>query len=199
MDWIGKRVSKDETHMDRLKSIAIFSIIEGAILYSSFAFLKHFQSEGKNKLTNVTAGINFSVRDENLHSEAGAWLFKTYLKELKRSFESESVSVPDLYEEIYETANIIYEHEAIIINKIFEKGDIQGITDTNLKLFVKHRIDLCLQNLGLMPLFNIDEDKDVISSWFYKNINSSKLTDFFYKQGSEYNRNWNESKFLWKV
>lgn len=197
MEWIGKRVSKDETHMDRLKSIAIFSIIEGAILYSSFAFLKHFQSEGKNKLTNVTAGINFSVRDENLHSEAGAWLFKTYLKELKSSFESESVSVPELYEEIYETANIIYEHEAIIINKIFEKGEIQGITASSLKLFVKHRIDLCLQNLGLTPIFNVDEEKDVISSWFYKNINSSKLVDFFSKQGNEYNRNWNEKKFIW--
>jgi ribonucleotide reductase beta subunit family protein with ferritin-like domain len=195
MEWISKRVSKRATHFDRLKSLAIFSMIEGAILYSSFAFLKHFQSEGKNKLTNVTAGINFSVKDENIHSEAGAWLFKTYLRELKDSVEAESVSLPDLFEELYETANIIYEHEAIIINKIFEKGEIAGINSLQLKSFVQHRIDLCLQQLGLRALFK--PTNDVVESWFYKNINSSKLVDFFSKQGNEYNRNWNEKKFIW--
>ena len=66
---------------DILKSLMAFSMVEGAVLYSSFAFLKHFQSQGKNMLNNVVAGINFSVRDENLHAEAGAWLFRTLLKE----------------------------------------------------------------------------------------------------------------------
>lgn len=64
-------------------SLAVFSMMEGCILYSSFAFLKHFQSNGKNKLSNLVAGINFSVRDENIHHEAGAWLFRTYMEENK--------------------------------------------------------------------------------------------------------------------
>ena len=64
MAWIGKRLEKRETLLDKLKSVAIFSMIEGAILYSSFAFLKHFNNVGKNKLINVNAGINFSVNDE---------------------------------------------------------------------------------------------------------------------------------------
>src|SRR5690606_31191227 len=46
---------------DLLYSLGAFSIVEGAILYSNFAFLKHFQAEGKNKLMNLVAGINFSV------------------------------------------------------------------------------------------------------------------------------------------
>ena len=41
-------------------SLAVFSMMEGCVLYSSFAFLKHFQSNGKNKLSNLVAGINFS-------------------------------------------------------------------------------------------------------------------------------------------
>jgi ribonucleotide reductase beta subunit family protein with ferritin-like domain len=64
-------------------SLAVFSMMEGCILYSSFAFLKHFQSNGKNKLSNLVAGINFSVRDENIHHEAGAWLLRTYMVENK--------------------------------------------------------------------------------------------------------------------
>lgn len=194
MEWIGKRVSKRETLEDILKSVAIFSMIEGAILYSSFAFLKHFQSEGKNKLTNVTAGINFSVKDENLHSEAGAWLYRTLSKEIKDS--GTPLDFRELQNDIYETAHIIYEHECIIINKIFEKGEIKGINSYQLKAFVQHRIDLCLQQLSLEPIFN--PENRVIEEWFYKNINSSKLHDFFAKQGSEYNRNWKELGFTWK-
>lgn len=196
MKWIAKRVEKRNTHMDRLKSIAIFSMIEGAILYSSFAFLKHFQSEGKNKLTNVTAGINFSVKDENIHSEAGAWLFKTYLKEIKEDFEFTQVNLVELFEELYETAQIIYEHECHIIDKIFEKGEIKGINEYQLKNFVAHRIDLCLEHLGLRTYFN--PVNDTVEKWFYKNINGSKLHDFFSKQGNEYHRAWNEYRFLWK-
>jgi ribonucleotide reductase beta subunit family protein with ferritin-like domain len=69
-------------HENDAVAIAAFSLIEGVILYSSFAFLKHYQSQGKNKLANVVRGINFSVRDENLHSLAGAWAFKLKVQEL---------------------------------------------------------------------------------------------------------------------
>ena len=200
MEWIGKRVSKKDTDYDRLKSVAVFSMIEGAILYSSFAFLKHFQSEGKNKLVNVTAGINFSVKDENIHSEAGAWLFKTYLNELSNT--DEYLEIHDLFEdklnkELVETAHVIYEHECDIINKIFEKGEIKGINSYQLKEFVKHRLNLCLKQLGLREIFSIEDT--TIESWFYKNINSSKLHDFFVKQGNEYSRNWKELGFTWKT
>lgn len=197
MKWIAKRVEKRNTHMDRLKSLAIFSMIEGAILYSSFAFLKHFQSEGKNKLTSVNDGINFSVKDENIHSEAGAWLFRTYLKEIKEDFEFTQVNLVELFEELYETASIIYEHECHIIDKIFDKGEIRGINSLQLKSFVAHRIDLCLEHLGLRPHFN--PTNDVVEKWFYKNINGSKLHDFFSKQGNEYNRAWNENRFVWRT
>lgn len=61
MDFIDSCV----TAKDDLFSVGVFSMVEGGILYSAFAFLKHFQSKGKNKLLNVVRGINFSVRDEN--------------------------------------------------------------------------------------------------------------------------------------
>lgn len=64
MAWIGKRTTKRDTVYNILKSVGIFSMIEGAILYSSFAFLKHFNSNGKNKLSTINAGINFSINDE---------------------------------------------------------------------------------------------------------------------------------------
>ena len=81
MKWIGKRLSKRETLMDKLKSVGIFSMVEGVILFGQFAFIKHFNSNGKNKAVNINAGVNFSAIDESLHSQGGAWLFRTLLAE----------------------------------------------------------------------------------------------------------------------
>jgi ribonucleoside-diphosphate reductase beta chain len=189
MKWIDSVVSDKDLAL----SVAVFSLIEGAILYSNFAFLKHFQAEGKNKLVNVTAGINFSVKDENTHSEAGAWLYKTLMAE---GYEG-NYSIEERNNKILEAANNVYEHECRIIDMIFEVGDIKGITALQLKNFVQSRIDLCLTNLGFDKMFN--PKYNPIDKWFYKNINSSQFHDFFVKVGNEYNRDWTETEFKWNT
>ena len=187
MAWIDRQFKID----DPLLITAMGSITEGAILYSNFAFLKHFQAEGKNKLMNMTAGINFSVRDENLHSEAGAWLFKTLRDELKPS-EKEYARI---VKKIQNTCAQVLEHESRIIDMIFEKGNIKGITDVQMKNFIQARLNLCLEQLDIAPMFDVGYDP--ISQWFYKNINSGSLHDFFTKQGNNYTRDWSEKKFSW--
>lgn len=184
MDFIGAAVDSD----DHLFSLAVFSLIEGAILYSSFAFLKHFQAKGKNKLLNVVRGINFSVRDENLHSEAGAWLYKELMGEL-------GVDNEKYVEPLREASRAIYEHESRIVDMIFEKGEMEGITAEQMKIFVKSRINLCLERLGIEPVFEVKNN--TIAEWFYDNINAVSLHDFFTGIGNSYNRNWDEKGFSW--
>jgi len=197
MGWIGKRTTKRDTVYDILKSVGIFSMIEGAILYSNFGFLKHFNNVGKNKLINVNAGINFSVNDESLHSQAGAWLFRTLLQESINDGQINTDTVKFLQEEIIQTAKIILEHEAIIIEKIFEKGPIKGISFVQLKHFVESRLDICLNQLGFAGIFKPQYNR--IAEWFYKDLDSSTLHDFFSSQGNDYNRAWNENKFTWNT
>jgi ribonucleotide reductase beta subunit family protein with ferritin-like domain len=180
-------------HKDLLTSLAVFSMVEGAVLYSSFAFLKHFQAEGKNLLTNITAGIDFSVRDENLHSMGGAWLYQALAAETKESPEKTEARK----KAIYAAAEAIYEHECRIVDMIFEKGTIRGITVKQMKYFVQSRIDLCLGQIGLEPIYNVGYNP--IGNWFYKNINGGRFHDFFVTVGSEYNRNWEEKGFVWKT
>jgi len=172
---------------DDLYSVGVFSMVEGAVLYSSFAFLKHFQANGKNKLNNVCRGIAFSVRDEHMHAEAGAWSFKALAEEVGMSS-----SVRD---RLVKAAMTLREHEHRIVDMIFEKGSIEGITEKQMKDFVDHRIDLCLNNLGIPSLFKPHEVK--ISNWFYKDINNFSFNDFFAGQGREYTRNWKEADFVW--
>ncbi len=187
MAFIGSMIS----HEDPVVSHAVFSMVEGSILYSSFAFFLHFQSAGKNKLKNVCSGIKFSVRDENLHSEAGAALTKTYLQEYQGGNYTYLQEVA-----IKQAAKEIVTHEDAILERAIPDDDIEGISVQALKTFVRHRVNLCLQQVGLEPMF--DESNNVIKDWFYDGINSVQLHDFFVGVGNEYNRNWSEKKFVWK-
>lgn len=172
-----------------LYSVGVFSLIEGAVLYSSFAYLKHFQANGKNKLSNVCRGIDFSVRDEAMHAEGGAYAFREGVKQLNLSKEA----LEYLYTKICEAADTVQEHEFLIIDKIFEKGAIRGITKESLKAFVVHRISVCLTALGIGSEVL---DAGPVGEWFYKDINDYKFNDFFAGQGREYTRNWNEKEFV---
>lgn len=178
---------------DDLRALGCFTFGEGAILYSSFAFLKHFQSQGKNKLLNVVSGINFSARDENLHSEAAAWLYRTLLKEKKEAGYIDQAFEDELKADIYLAAETVMEHEKAIIKKIFEKGRIEGITDVQLEYFAQSRINLCLRNLGYENLYKVDYNP--VADWFYKGINGYSMIDFFNSQGNQYVRDWDSEGF----
>lgn len=188
VEHIGAMISDP----DDLVSLAAFSLVEGAILYSNFAFLKHYQSQGKNKLMNVVRGINFSVRDENIHSVAGAWSFK-FLKS-KRNLTSKQEL--QLEEKIRAVVQTIYNHEQQIIAKLFERGDIKGITAHQLECFVQSRLNECLTELGYEKEYDVKYNP--IAGWFYDGINKFQFNDFFSGQGREYNRNWDQSGFVWK-
>ncbi|WBU76313.1 hypothetical protein WYMAN_74 [Vibrio phage Wyman] len=182
---------------DDLVSVGAFSMIEGAVLYSAFAYLKHFQAQGKNKILNVVRGINFSVRDENLHCEGGAWAFNTLRREMEQSGELSTSQFNKVSKRLQSAGRQVYEHEARIIDMMFEKGEIEGFHAEDLKTFVKSRINLCLGHLRIAPIFEIGNNP--IAEWFYDNINALKFHDFFTGTGSEYNRDWDESRLKWKV
>jgi ribonucleoside-diphosphate reductase beta chain len=177
---------------DDLESLAVFSMVEGAVLYSAFAFLKHFQANGKNKLLNIVRGINFSVRDENLHSIGGAWSFKHLKEQRQLSEEQEEI----LHTKIVKAAHTLLEHESGIIDMLFEKGNIEGITPIQLKHFVESRLNQCLHELGYKKEFDVKYNP--IADWFYKNITSFTFNDFFTGQGNQYHRNWDSTSFVWK-
>jgi ribonucleotide reductase beta subunit family protein with ferritin-like domain len=181
------------TSDDELYSLGAFTFAEGAVLYSSFAFLKHFQSQGKNKLLNVVSGINFSARDEALHSEASGWLFQQLLKEKRDAKEINEEQEAKLEEAIKDMASIVYEHEQQIITKLFEQGDIEGVSAKQLEYFVQSRINICMRNMGYNNIYEIKYNP--IADWFYKGINGYAMNDFFNSIGNQYERGWTAEEF----
>jgi len=171
-------------------------------LESTKVIKKELNHEPEKFYCLTVPGSSFVIKSDgkvsitgNCHSNAGAWLFRTVLNEAKNNNEISQEEIVELQQELEDTAKVILEHESVIINKIFERGTIKGITDVQLKHFVESRLDLCLSNLGYKHIFN--PSYNPIASWFYNDINSSTLHDFFSSTGNDYNRNWNEKGFVW--
>jgi ribonucleoside-diphosphate reductase beta chain len=187
MDFIGKQLAKGKEDDNRSVaiSLATFSFIEGVVLYSSFAFLMSFQNPPKNKLKNVFTGLSYSVRDEALHASADSWLFNTFVKEY-------GLRNKRLEDKIKKIANECYLAEENIIDNIFAKGKIEGITDTQLKNFVKSRVNKKLRDVGIDPIYEVNYNP--VARWFYRTINQVEMSDFFDRNPTSYNSDWNFGK-----
>jgi ribonucleotide reductase beta subunit family protein with ferritin-like domain len=187
MDFIEEQLMKGKngTNRDLAISLATFSFIEGVVLYSSFAFLMSFQNPPKNKLKNVFTGLSYSVRDEALHADADSWLFNTFCEEYK-------IDKDDIKKDIMKIAREAYKVEEKIIDNIFAKGRIEGITDIQLKNFVQSRVNKKLRDIKYDPIYEVTYNP--VAKWFYKKINQVEWTDFFDRNPTAYTNNWNFSK-----
>lgn len=187
MEFIEKILGSASSGKNRdiALSLATFSMIEGVVLYSSFAFLMSFQCAPKDKLKNTFTGLSYSVRDEALHADADSWLFNTFIKEYK-------IDLDTLKPRIIEIAEEAYKVEEKIVDNIFSAGKIEGITDTQLKNFVKSRVNKKLKDIGIDPIYEVSYNP--VASWFYKKINQIELTDFFDRSPTAYTSNWNFGK-----
>jgi ribonucleoside-diphosphate reductase beta chain len=172
--------NNEETTLEqKALSLAVFSAFaEGCMLFSSFAVLLSFQKE--NLMKGVSQIVSFSVRDENLHSMAGCWLFNTLCEEN-----------PGLRERIAEqvrlAANTVYQLEKSFIDNLFADEAIRTLNPFELKQFIKHRINMKLQEIGYEPMFrNIDKASLESMSWFDKLASGREFGDFFAVRVSEY-------------
>ena len=166
------------------RSLAIFSAFtEGVNLFSSFAVLLSFKM--RNKLKGVGQIVEWSVRDESLHSNAGCWLFRTLMEE------HPELRTPKLIAEIREAAQAALQLEFNFIDKIFEMGDLENLSKEDLKNFIKHRVNTKMGDLGLKPLIpssEIDQGALKTMLWFDAVIAGKQHTDFFASRVTNYSK-----------
>lgn len=157
----------------RAKSLAVFSAFtEGVNLFSSFAVLLSFKM--RNKLKGVGQIVEWSIRDESMHSEAGCWLFRTLIKENPR------LKTPELEASINEAALLSLQLELDFIDKVYELGDLEGCSKYNLTNFIKNRVNTKLGDLGYNPIVG-DVDMTAVNEmkWFDALSAGKQHTDFF--------------------
>lgn len=172
-------------------SLATVAMIEQVLLFSNFAMLKSFQSNGHNLIKNTITGVDFVVQDEQIHGDFAAYLFKTMLSEDSKIG---SIDKAELLKEIYSIMTEIVNHEDDVIDYTFI-GDvaINDITGFQLKSFIRTRANKTLSMLGYEPMFKVEADP--IGTWFYKGANSIKVHDFFSGITNQYRRSWKVDSF----
>jgi ribonucleoside-diphosphate reductase beta chain len=183
--------TKGKTKEEIAKSLAIFSAFnEGVNLFSSFAILLNFSRF--NKLKGVGQIIAFSIRDESVHSEAGCWLFRTLVSEFPE------IMTDQLKSELYDAARLTVELEDNFISKAFEFGEVQGLTSSDLKAFIRFRANTKLGDLGLKKVWkNIDKEALERMNWFSVMSSGDSITDFFSSRESNYSKGVVDFSTIW--
>lgn len=177
---------------ERAKSLAVFSAFtEGVNLFSSFAVLLSFKL--KNKLKGVGQIVEWSIRDESMHSNAGCWLFRTLLEE------NPHLKTPELEAAINEAALLSLKLELDFIDKVYELGDLEQCPKYDLQHFIKNRVNTKLGDLGYKPIItNIDMTAVERMKWFDALSGGKQHTDFFASRVTNYSKghmSWDESIF----
>lgn len=189
-------ISKYADENDPLISTAAFAFMEGAVLFSNFAFLKSLNTGGYNMIPHITAGIDASSKDENFHAMASAWLFNQCAEEMKQAGILTDYQFRKTKQIIKEIAQVVYEHESRIIDMIFEKEGIRTITKEDMLHFVRNRIDMVLSYLKMKPIFG--DEPGVVSEWFYNQLSTYKYADFFHSQQIQYVRSWGKHRLRFR-
>ena len=187
------RLSKDS---NPLKVTATLTFMEGAVLFSIFGYFKGFNSRGHNLIPHFVSGIDASAKDENFHSLASAKLFVTCREERIAAGIHKSEDDASLIKDITAIAEAVYEHEIQIINRLFELGPNGIVSKEELIEFLEDRINICLQRLGLPPMFSHKTGE--ISSWFYAQLSKVKMPDFFATTQVQYTKNWKQHKLTFR-
>ena len=162
------------------KSLAVFSAFaEGVSLYSAFAVLYSFQL--RNLLKGVGQQMKWSVRDESLHSKMGCRLFKHMCDEIKDLKEK-------CKDDVLEAAKTMVELEEKYIEKMFEMGDLENLTQYDLKQFIRKRTNEKLKELGYKEIFKYDDKAAENLDWFYHLTGGHTHTDFFAIRPTDYSK-----------
>jgi len=190
LDFLLEQKSKEDTIESIALRLGIFSALtEGVNLFSSFAILLSFQT--RDLLKGVGQIVSLSIKDENLHSEAGCWLFNEMCKEasfdLRKTIEDDMIYAFRL--------GVDLEHKFIdeaftSFIKCYDplKKEEFNLTKDHLKNFVCNRANLKLNEIGYKSIYEIDDYYLSQMSWFDFLSKGKEHADFFATKVTDYSK-----------
>jgi len=157
-------------------NIAAFSAFtEGMQLFSSFIMLLNFPRHGKMK--GMGQIVTWSIVDETMHAESMIKLFRTYVEENRELWNDE------LKSSIYTIAERMVELEDKFIELSFSMGEMQDLTEEDVKKYIRYICDRRLISLGLKGIFKIKKNP---LPWVEEMINAPTHTNFFENRATDY-------------
>lgn len=173
---------------DPLLVTASLALLEGANLFSLLGYFKGFNARGHNFISHFVSGIDGSAKDENIHSLASSYLFRQCKAERMELGLHTDTDESILRLAIVKMAKHIHEHEMQITDRLFALPGNRVVTKQEVIEFFEDRINVVLERLNMRPMF--DREPGSISGWFYSQLSTVKVPDFFANTQLQYTRNW---------
>ena len=163
------------SHMGLALALAQSVFNEGMSVFASFVMLLNFQRFGKMK--GMATIVEWSIRDETIHVQGNAKLFREFTNEHPRIVNDE------LKSKIYQMAENAVALEDKFIQLAFKGNSVQGLTKKEVRDYIRHIADRRLLQLGLKPLF---KQKKNPLPWLDWVLNGASHDNFFEKRVTEY-------------
>ena len=148
---------------------------EGVSLFASFVMLLNFQRFGKMK--GMGKAVEWSIRDENMHVQGIAGLYKDYMSE------HGYLNTSEHKEQVYDIARKVVELEDKFIELAYTLGNCEGLKKEDVKKYVRYITNQRLNQLGLPSIY---EEKKNPLSWVEWIISGADHTNFFENRVTEY-------------
>jgi ribonucleotide reductase beta subunit family protein with ferritin-like domain len=179
--------SNDNTSQTGLAlALAKGVVNEGVALFASFVMLLNFQRFGKMK--GMGTIVEWSIRDETVHVEGGARLFREFCSEHPRIINDE------LKSKIYQMARDAVALEDRFIDLAFAEYTVEGITKEEVKEYIRFITDRRLLQLGMKTIFNAKTNPLPWLDWI---LNGVSHDNFFEKRVTEYSVNGMSGDWGW--
>jgi ribonucleotide reductase beta subunit family protein with ferritin-like domain len=175
------------THSGLALALAQSVFNEGMSLFSSFVMLLNFQRFGKMK--GMGTIVEWSIRDETLHVQGNAKLFREFCVEHPRIVNDE------LKSKIYEMAKNAVRLEDRFIELAYNGHEVQGLTKEDVKQYIRHIADRRLLQLGMKTKF---KQKNNPLPWLDWILNGASHDNFFEKRVTEYSVAGMEGDWGWE-
>lgn len=169
---------KNEDFGDMLFFFSI--IIENTSLFTHFATILSF-NRFRGEMSNIANIVAWTSIDEQIHAQAGIWIYNQIKKEKKESSTLDITFADSLKQ--------IMEEEDKVVDYIFENGELDFFTKDDIKKFMRNRVDTSLKQLNMPEIFKISSEDQKKMKWFDEEIYSPALDDFFAKRPVDYTLN----------
>lgn len=163
-----------ETHGNFGIALAKGILLEGISLFGSFIMLKNFERVGK--YLGMCTVNEWSLRDESLHVEGNAKLFRVWCAENPNEVND------DFKLAIYNIVREIVNLEKSFIEFAFKDYNPPNLTSEEVCQYIEYIADRRLLQLGLKENYNTDNPLP----WMDELNNGSSFANFFEKRVTDY-------------
>ena len=210
-DYSEMRAKADYMHSfgtatvaDVSRTLAMFgAFTEGMALFASFAMLLNFPR--RNKMNGMGQIVSWSVRDESLHCDGIIRLFHTWNQET-------GALTAGVRDDIIDVARTMVGLEEKFIDLAFGLGEIDGMTASEIRAYVRYIADWRLTQLKLPTVFGYFAAEEggyrQIQAhplpWLVEILNGVEHANFFEQRATEYSKaatrgSWDGAEGVWSA